>query len=185
MGHIFLPKKFNLVKLLREVRGTKRKKRVYVMECGDFVKIGVSDNVDRRAKQIPYKVKRVYASEFLDNAYELEADLHRHYKTSRKQTSKGREYFEISFKEACEKLDEFLNAEPVESKHCTFKHIEDILIEQHPEIKRIGLDAYVIDRMIKAFPSLSEFDKGYFLGKVESLADEADRKAEDKAESKT
>ena len=41
------------------------------MECGDFVKIGVSDNVDRRAKQIPYKVKRVYASEFLENGQEV------------------------------------------------------------------------------------------------------------------
>lgn len=153
---------------MREVRGTKRKKRVYVMECGDFVKIGVSDNVDRRAKQIPYKVKRVYASEFLENAYEIEADLHRYYRTSRKQTPRGREYFEIPFKEACVKLDEFLNAEHIESNPCTFRHVEDILIEQHPEIKRIGLDAYVIDRMIKAFPSLSDFDKGYFLAKLES-----------------
>lgn len=73
------------------------------MECGDFVKIGVSDNVDRRAKQIPYKVKRVYASEFLENAYEIEADLHRYYRSNRKQTPRGREYFEIPFKEACVK----------------------------------------------------------------------------------
>lgn len=34
--------------------------RVYVMECDGFVKIGVSGNVERRAKQIPYKVRRIY-----------------------------------------------------------------------------------------------------------------------------
>lgn len=42
--------------------------RVYVMECDGFVKIGVSGNVERRAKQIPYKVRRIYASEFLSNS---------------------------------------------------------------------------------------------------------------------
>lgn len=43
----------------------------------------------------------------------------------------------------------------------------------------------IVEKIKKAMPNLSEFDKGYFLGKVESLADEADRKAEDKTESKT
>ena len=43
----------------------------------------------------------------------------------------------------------------------------------------------IVEKIKKTMPNLSEFDKGYFLGKVESLADEADRKAEDKAESKT
>lgn len=33
------------------------KRKVYVMDCGDFVKIGVSGNVEQRATQIPYKVK--------------------------------------------------------------------------------------------------------------------------------
>lgn len=35
------------------------KRRVYVMDCGDFVKIGVSVNVGRRASQIPYKVRKL------------------------------------------------------------------------------------------------------------------------------
>jgi hypothetical protein len=42
------------------------------MECDGFVKIGVSGNVERRAKQIPYKVRRIYASEFLSNPFDIE-----------------------------------------------------------------------------------------------------------------
>lgn len=54
--------------------------RVYVMECDGFVKIGVSGNVERRAKQIPYKVRRIYASEFLSNPFDIEREMHRHVK---------------------------------------------------------------------------------------------------------
>ena len=39
------------------------KRKVYVMDCGDFVKIGVSGNVEQRATQIPYKVKRIYSTD--------------------------------------------------------------------------------------------------------------------------
>lgn len=34
----------------------------------------------------------------------------------------------------------------------------------------------IVEKIKKAMPNLSEFDKGYFLGKVESLADEAEKK---------
>lgn len=67
--------------------------RVYVMECDGFVKIGVSGNVERRAKQIPYKVRRIYASEFLSNPFDIEREMHRHYCNHRKHTPNGREYF--------------------------------------------------------------------------------------------
>ena len=150
--------------------------RVYVMECDGFVKIGVSGNVERRAKQIPYKVRRIYASEFLSNPFDIERKMHRHYCNHRKHTPNGREYFEIPFYEACKKLNELLSVEQKESRPCTFKGFDDVLIEQHPEIKRIGLDAYIVERVIKGFSSLSDFDKGYFLAKVESLADEAEKK---------
>jgi hypothetical protein len=35
---------------------------------------------------------------------------------------------------------------------------------------------------IKAIPNMSDFDKGYFLGKVESLADASDQKQEEHKE---
>ena len=65
-------------------------------------------------------------------------------------------------------MNELLSVEQKESRPCTFKGFDDVLIEQHPEIKRIGLDAYIVERVIKGFSSLSDFDKGYFLAKVES-----------------
>ena len=34
----------------------------------------------------------------------------------------------------------------------------------------------IVEKIKKAMPNLSEFDIGYFLGKVESLADEAEKK---------
>lgn len=37
----------------------------------------------------------------------------------------------------------------------------------------------IVEKIAKAIPNMSEFDKGYFLGKVESLAD-VDKKEEEK-----
>ena len=37
----------------------------------------------------------------------------------------------------------------------------------------------IVEKIKKAIPNMSEFDKGYFLGKVESLAD-GDKKDEEK-----
>lgn len=39
-------------------------KRVYVMDCGDFVKIGVSGNTEMRKMQIPYQVMDLSATRF-------------------------------------------------------------------------------------------------------------------------
>ena len=45
------------------------KRKVYVMDCGDFVKIGVSGNVEQRATQIPYKVNRIYSTDEMEDAF--------------------------------------------------------------------------------------------------------------------
>lgn len=37
----------------------------------------------------------------------------------------------------------------------------------------------IVEKIAKAIPNMSEFDKGYFLGKVESLAD-GDKKEEER-----
>ena len=49
-----------------------KKKRVYVMDCGNFIKIGVSENPVNREKQIPYKVLQYYSSKPVDNPFEIE-----------------------------------------------------------------------------------------------------------------
>ncbi len=48
------------------------KRKVYVMDCGDFVKIGVSGNVEQRATQIPYKVNRIFSTDEMEDAFKLE-----------------------------------------------------------------------------------------------------------------
>ena len=43
----------------------------------------------------------------------------------------------------------------------------------------------IVEKIKKAIPKMSEFDKGYFLGKVENLADEGKSKEEDKSREET
>lgn len=40
----------------------------------------------------------------------------------------------------------------------------------------------IVEKIKKAIPNMSDFDKGYFLGKVESLADASDQKQEERKE---
>lgn len=52
---------------------------VYLFECGGRYKVGFSDNVERRAKQLdnrPFKLNIVAVSELLDNAYGIEQAIH-------------------------------------------------------------------------------------------------------------
>ena len=57
----------------------KTKGHVYLFECGGRYKVGFSDNVERRAKQLddrPFKLNIVAVSELLDNAYGIEQAIH-------------------------------------------------------------------------------------------------------------
>lgn len=47
-------------------------KRIYIMDCGGFIKIGVSNNPNRRKEQLPYKVKQYYCTDLKENAFEIE-----------------------------------------------------------------------------------------------------------------
>lgn len=38
----------------------------------------------------------------------------------------------------------------------------------------------IVEKLKEAIPKMSEFDKGYILGKVESMANEAEKKEEEK-----
>ncbi len=74
------------------------------MDCGDFVKIGVSKNVEQRRSQIPYKIKQYYCTEPIKGAFEIERMIHRTFKNKREKNAKGREYFNVDFSEACESV---------------------------------------------------------------------------------
>ena len=133
------------------------KRKVYVMDCGDFVKIGVSGNVEQRATQIPYKVSQIYSTDEMEDAFKLEREMHMLFDENRVPEAQGREYFNISFNIAVSELkkraDEQRNVEPVES---TPRKLLSISEKQKTILKLIPLLKYVDD-----------FDLGYMLGVAE------------------
>lgn len=78
------------------------KKRIYVMDCGNFVKIGVSQNTEQRKDQIPYEIKQYYCTEPIENAFGVERIIHNILSDKRENNARGREYFNISFDSACD-----------------------------------------------------------------------------------
>lgn len=85
------------------------KRKVYVMDCGDFVKIGVSGNVEQRATQIPYKVSRIYSTDEMEDAFKLEYKMHMMFCESRVLGAQGREYFNVPFDIAVSELKQKVN----------------------------------------------------------------------------
>jgi len=87
--------------------------RVYAMELDDnTVKIGRSSNVEARLKQIEsengVKVLRVYNTDFLplEIAQQIENACHKFFAEF---LAHGDEYFHISFTDACNVIDKFVN----------------------------------------------------------------------------
>lgn len=87
------------------------KRRVYVMDCGDFVKIGVSCSAELRRNQIPYKVSQYYCTEPIGNAFEIENCIHKILRGNRADGIQGREYFNIEFQTACNLLKAVVDSE--------------------------------------------------------------------------
>lgn len=146
-----------------------KKKRVYVMDCGNFIKIGVSENPVNREKQIPYKVLQYYSSKPVDNPFEIERSMHIYF-SKFTALGIGKEYFYTSFAEATRKLMEMVG------ESCTEKGKTKI---DRLKVYAVGGDGHeetekrIISKIIEAIPQMSEFDKGYILGKTEKIAEES------------
>ncbi|RLI72248.1 MAG: hypothetical protein DRP02_02220 [Candidatus Gerdarchaeota archaeon] len=73
---------------------------LYLIQCGEFVKIGVTDNLQKRIKTFqtgnPFPLKVLYARDF-HNAKRIERNLHRKYKKHRHRLEWFRKEF-IDFK---------------------------------------------------------------------------------------
>ncbi len=80
------------------------KRRVYIMDCEEYVKIGVSCNAEQRKNQLPCRISQYYCTEPIENAFEIERFMHRVFSPKRKDCEMGREYFEIGFQCACNML---------------------------------------------------------------------------------
>lgn len=81
----------------------KRRKKVYVFDMsGKFIKIGVSENINKRSKQVSNSsgipVTRIYETNFTDNSYLIESKIHALFK---KRRMSG-EFFSVPFEEAVE-----------------------------------------------------------------------------------
>ena len=133
------------------------KRKVYVMDCGDFVKIGVSGNVEQRATQIPYKVNRIFSTNEIENAFKLEHEMHMMFCEDRVPNALGREYFNISFDIAVSELkkraDEQKTMElvnPIPKKPLSISEKQKVIFKSIPLLKYID-----------------DFDLGYMLGVAE------------------
>ena len=133
------------------------KRKVYVMDCGDFVKIGVSGNVEQRATQIPYKVNRIFSTNEIENAFKLEHEMHMMFCEDRISGAQGREYFNVPFDIAVSELkkraDEQKVMEPVNP------------IPKKP--LSISEKQKVIFKLIPLLKYIDDFDLGYMLGVAE------------------
>ena len=131
------------------------KRKVYVMDCGDFVKIGVSGNVEQRATQIPYKVNRIFSTDEMEDAFKLEHEMHTLFDGDRVPEVQGREYFNISFDIAVSELKKRADEQKVMEPPIPKKPLS-ISEKQKVILKLIPLLKYVDD-----------FDLGYMLGVAE------------------
>ena len=133
------------------------KRKVYVMDCGDFVKIGVSGNVEQRATQIPYKVNRIFSTDEMEDAFKLEHEMHVMFCEDRVPDALGREYFNISFDIAVSELKKRADEQKV--------------VETVKPIPRkplsISEKQKVILKLIPLLKYVDDFDLGYMLGVAE------------------
>nr|DAH14434.1 MAG TPA: hypothetical protein [Caudoviricetes sp.] len=138
------------------------KRKVYVMDCGDFIKIGVSSDPARRVRQIPYSVLRFTESQELHSkdAFALEGSLHWIFQNERKDDASGREYFNVPFELATQVLTQQLEAMELEPEKKTgFRFFKD-KDRESLAMKVISLLKYADD-----------FDLGYMLGTLEAKRD--------------
>lgn len=139
-------------------------KRIYIMDCGGFIKIGVSNNPNRRKEQLPYKVKQYYCTDLKENAFEIEKRMHSIFYSKRNREAPGREYFDVQFNEAVKILMDITNERHFDTK--------DVMKLRIANGNKKEMEKIIVEKLKEAIPKMSDFDKGYILGKVESMADE-------------
>lgn len=152
-------------------------KRVYVMDCGGFVKIGVSSRPDVRKEEIPYKVAQYYCTKPLENGYEVERRMHNFFSSNRNVLANGREYFNVKFEVAVKKLAQLVNN----------IEVNDLYIELLDEInarRKVPLGSKQensLQKLCNVLPNLDNAKKIQLLGIAQGMAmvresEENDRK---------
>ena len=139
-------------------------KRVYIMDCGGFIKIGISNNVDKRKNQIDYPVKQYYSTEPIDNALEIEKYMHDVFHPVNKKDAPGREYFNIDFETARNFLISSLSADEKSRKEVV-ESIHGIYIN-NPQFDRFNSQFY---KMVSKVMNMSEGDAAFLVYAAEGL----------------
>ena len=134
------------------------------MDCGGFIKIGVSNNPNRRKEQLPYKVKQYYCTDLKENAFEIEKRMRSIFYSKRNREAPGREYFDVQFNEAVKILMDITNERHFDTK--------DVMKLRIANGNKKEMEKIIVEKLKEAIPKMSDFDKGYILGKVEGMADE-------------
>lgn len=138
-------------------------RRVYVMDCDRFVKIGVSNQPDRRKSQIPYAVYQYYCTAPTANAFEIERKMHRIFREYRNKRAIGREYFDIPFHKAVRALMHIIDEKPAEENEGYLQYGAKTLLVGICDQEE--MDNAIEEKLREVIEFLPDFDKGYFLGK--------------------
>lgn len=131
------------------------------MDCGNFIKIGVSKDPNKREKQIPYKVMQYYSSKPIDNPFEVERKMHTHFRKY-SALSIGKEYFYLPFTDAVSKLMEMAAEINCENEKQVIDRLKVYAVGGDGEEET---ERRITEKVKEVISSLSEFDKGYFLAK--------------------
>ena len=154
------------------------KRKVYVMDCGDFVKIGVSSNPARRAAEIPFKVIQIKATPAIRSmeAFHLERAMHHVFESFKEPSVPYNEYFRIPFKYAVRELIEQFKA-----NDCNAPVMEMLNFLEEEEREKL-LEKEIVKKIKEALPNMDERSKGYFLGYAEAMASKTERAEPEKEE---
>lgn len=90
--------------------------------------------------------------------------MHSIFYSKRNREAPGREYFDVQFNEAVKILMDITN-------ECSFD-AKDVMKLRIANGNKKDMEKIIVEKLKEAIPKMSDFDKGYILGKVESMADE-------------
>lgn len=154
------------------------KRKVYVMDCGDFIKIGVSSDPVRRAVEIPFTVSRIKATPAIRSveAFRLERAMHHIFESFKEPSVPYNEYFRIPFKYAVRELIEQFKA-----NDCNAPVMEMLNFLEEEEREKL-LEKEIVKKIKEALPNMDERSKGYFLGYAEAMASKSEMAEPDKKE---
>lgn len=137
-------------------------RRIYVVDCGEFVKTGVSIHPSKRKSQIPYNVKQYYCSEPVENSFEVEKRIHYYFSNKRNKKVFGKEYFDVSFWEAVEALTKILSSQRIDFDEKKTNNLKILLFGTDEEKE---VQEKIEERLKKCICHMSDFDIGYFAAK--------------------